>query len=210
MDNEIHETLKKAVKTAAIVTADEWSGVIESVDVEQELWLKLLESPNSASKLAEMNEAARKKSLLRMGKQIAAVESSSYELFSDQVHYSTDEVREMLEAGALVGEGFNSDDERIDFEIAIEVVRDGNPQYIEYLWGYYELDEFSLHSSTNKERLGRAVRKLTDHMNNTTKIRNERYDGPGSREAMSNARAIGLSGTTWDGPKRAKEAHSNG
>lgn len=201
MDNETYELLKKSVKTAANVTADEWNGIVESDDVEQELWLKLLESPGSTAKLTEMNATARKKSLLRMGKQIATEERSSYELFSDQVHYSTDDVREMLEAGALVGEGFNSDDERMDFEFAIEMVRENNSQYIEYLWDYFEAGSSTLHDETNRKRVSRSVRYLSDCMNNTTKGRREDYSGPGSRTAISNARAMANSSTIWDGPK---------
>lgn len=203
LNNETYDLLKKSVKAAALVTELEWPKVVEAADVEQEIWLKLLESPNSATKLGEMGESSRKKSLLRMGKQIAAEASATFELFSCQIFYSTDDVRDMLEAGALVGEGFNSEDERIDFESAIGMVRDANSQYLDYMWGYYELGDFPLDSATNRKRLSRAVRFLADQMNNTTKGRRETYGGPGSRKAISNSRAMAASSTTWDGPKIA-------
>lgn len=199
MNKETYDILSKPVRNAARTTAEEWPGVVEADDMEQDIWVRLLESPGSAEKLADMNDRDRKVSLNKIGRQIAAEQRSSYELFSAQVHYSTDDVREMLEAGALVGEGFMSDDERIDFEVAAHELKESTPHFIESLWDHYELGELDMKSSTNRGRIMRAVNRLTDYINSTTKIRNDDYEGPGSRKAVSNATAQILSSVSYQG-----------
>lgn len=200
MNNETYEALKKAVKNAARFTADEWPGIVEADDVEQDIWLRLLESPGSAAKLVDMNDRDRKVSLNKIGRQLAVEERSSYELFASQIHYSTDEVREILEAGALVGEGFNSEDERIDFDYAIELLRENTPQYVEYLWDYHEGDVASENQVNAWKRASRAVRKLSDYMNTYTRDRRDNHVGPGSRTAISTDEARYIIDNVWEVP----------
>jgi DNA-directed RNA polymerase specialized sigma24 family protein len=200
LNTETHDALKKAVKNAARSTADEWPGIVEADDIEQEIWLRLLESPNSAEKLVSMNDRDRRVSLNKIGRQLAIEERSSYELFSAQVHYSTDDVREILEAGGLVGEGFTSQDERMDFEIAVHELRETTPHFVECLWEHYEMGELDMKSSTNRGRVMRAVNRLTDFINSTTRIRNENYEGPGARTAISNEEARYITENAWEAP----------
>lgn len=200
MNDETYNQLAKAVHYAARATQDEWPGVVEADDVEQDIWVRLLESPGSAERLADMNDRDRKVSLNKIGRQLAIEERSSYEWFSAQVHYSTDDVREMLEAGALVNEGFNGSDERMDFEAAITEVRESNPQYIESLWEHYEMGTYDTDTGGARRRLGTAVRKLTNHMNGSQKTRNENYIGPGSRKAISNEDARYITDNVWEVP----------
>lgn len=204
MNDETYNKLAKAVHYAARATQDEWPGVVEADDVEQDIWVRLLESPGSAERLADMNDRDRKVSLNKIGRQLAIEERSSYEWFSAQVHYSTDDVREMLEAGALVNEGFNGEDERMDFGEAVISLREANPIFVSALWDRYEETEetrtFDLDSSTNRDRIARAVRKLTNYMNGSQKTRNENYTGPGSRKAISNDDARYITDNVWEVP----------
>lgn len=204
MNDETYNQLAKAVHYAARATQDEWPGIVEADDVEQDIWVRLLESPGSAERLADMNDRDRKVSLNKIGRQLAIEERSSHEWFSGQVHYSTDDVREMLEAGALVNEGFMGDDDRLDFGEGVISLREANPNFVSALWDRYEETEetriFDLDSSTNRDRIARAVRKLTNFMNGSQKARNENHTGPGSRKAISNADARHITDNVWEVP----------
>lgn len=97
IDHELHDEIRRT----ANISARKWVGVIDSEDLEQGVWTRLLES-DYFDRWALMSPLARRRVLLMIGDQIASGERESYAVFTGQVYYGSDEVRALLERGALM------------------------------------------------------------------------------------------------------------
>lgn len=186
MDSNVYAELAPAVSSAGRIVADRWPGVIDADDVAQELWVRLMERPNSVAKLLTMKPSSLRQSLVDMGHQTASEYRSSYELFSGQVHYGTEDVRRILERGALTEEKTRTDTERMDLFEGLEMLQAKNERYARIVFLVFALRE----SVDDTKSITRAVDSLTDCMNRVHNSARYSYeDGPGSRKVVSNAAA---------------------
>src|SRR5690554_4468836 len=87
----------KEISYASKVVANQWPGVIQADDVEQEIYLRLLETSGSVEKLATMTSEERRNSLVHVGHQIGSRYKNDYELFSGNCYYGTEHVRAILD-----------------------------------------------------------------------------------------------------------------
>lgn len=174
----------------------EWADVLDAEDIRQEIVVRLLED-NYAETLRDMEDRPRRKTLFKIGVQIAAGERVDYEHFSGQYRYSTDEVRERLERGALdsVGEdrlGTIAGDPAVAFSVEDVDVRHAFPSLTENHQDairYWLSKDRGPLTAAERMTVTRAVDALTHELNRAFRRRAEAHDGPGSRKAMSNARA---------------------
>lgn len=201
------EELDREIHKAAISVTNNWPGVITTDDLVQELWVKILESPKYQEQMKNSDAALRMEFLKRLGMQVAGREVSSFELFSGNVYYGTDHVRNLLEAGLLtisrreLGAMKETLTDFIDLHSAFAHMKVVSPEYARAIWADY-VDGEAPESGADKRRRQRAVVSLTDQMNQAHRRRYAEYeDGVGTREIMSNARARAISSTQWVGPR---------
>lgn len=225
MDATTYELLAPDVKTAARTTARQWPDVIDRDDAEQEIWLRLLDAGQGVvDSTVALDKPARVSMLTEIGHQIAMKERDAHELFSGNFYYSTDEVRKLLENGALLdiedhaygtgGHFYNPDrvaggeteslfdltGSRSDVKTGMERLAKRNSRYHGEIINRYQVSFYDppvLDQSARKV-LQRAVDALSREMNHArTAARAVPHEGPGSREVVSNYDAIRHTGRVY-------------
>lgn len=214
--------LSKEVGKAAKTVSYQWPGIVEADDLEQDIYLKLLESPGSIAKLVnEFDDKQRLNAVIQIGHQIASKERADYDVFSGNFRYCVDEVRRLLEKRALhhddpsLGSNWSISEDFIkggefedavltklasetDLRRAMKGLRKANPSYADIITRRYLSDESF--DGTDRRHLNRAITALTTQMNRSYKQSYaERSGGPGTRKVMSRAAAYKASGSDWDG-----------
>ncbi|AIS73726.1 hypothetical protein SEA_PANAMAXUS_51 [Mycobacterium phage Panamaxus] len=225
------EWLQPVVRKAAKVVALQWPGVIEADDAEQSIWLKLLESPGTVDKAANLDDLALRRFITRIGHQIASKERWDYAYYKGAYRYSVHEVKRLLKSGALKeqeqelkAQTFDKEsvstgkttpttqipDDVMDLRRALIRVAERNEGYAEILIKRYRLDEFPADKS-EASALTRAHDLLVKEMNRTRRADyEERADGPGTRRVLTNAQARNLSSTQYVGDKERSAAGWHG
>lgn len=188
------------IRRAAKSVAFQWPGVIEADDVEQSIYLRLLESPGSVSKILEMDERPQYRAIVGMGHQIASQERADYDYYKGSYRYSVVEVRKLLNDGALIepAEGFR--EAMVDLFLALGVLYEDKPQYSDALYRRYQYGESTTDDKPYKDALNHGLTALVDEMNAINKRRfAERDDGPGTRKVLSNSQARDISNMQYSG-----------
>lgn len=220
-----YKVLEPDVKTAARTTAREWDGVIEADDAEQEIWLHLLERPNVMAEIVAMDRPARVLMLTKTGRQIGSQARDDYSYFSGNYSYGTEEVRGMLDRGALESDEATGDfgavdtalwelpesailklnrtdtetaTERVDLVLGMKGLRDSQSPYFADIVNRYVLGMPCTDVSARK-RVQRAVDALAVEMNRVNTRRRFEHDGLGSRKVVPNTTAHGRTGNEYDG-----------
>ncbi len=218
--------LKVEVEKAAKTVAFKWPNVVSADDMEQELYLHLLESPGSVEKLLnEFNDKDRLNAVVAIGHKIAGKERDDYEVFSGNFRYSVNEVKTLLEDRALhhespelgsnwsVSEDFIQGGEfedkvinklasETDLRKGMKMLRAKNSKYAELVTRRYLLGEIPSENTPEAARardtLSRALTALTKEMNRSFKEQQRDHDGPGSRKPVSAQKAHYKSKQNWD------------
>lgn len=178
--------MERDIERAARHLTMEWPEVVDSwEDMAMDIRTRLV-AGNQAIKVSALESKPRRKTLHKIGQQIASALRDDYEHFSGNFLYSTDDIRRILAGGILL------QDEK--------TIR--NVQYRDVLTTYYQLnsDQQTIlrrkfidgDQLDNKQRmlLTRAVDKLTLTLNRKRRKESSEHNGPGSRKAITNARAI--------------------
>ncbi len=190
--NELSPIIKKASKSVAF----QWPGVIEADDVEQSIYLHLLERPNSVEKIGEMDGKAQYRAIVGIGHQIASGERTEYDHFKGSYRYSVAEVKDLLKKGILTHAPYLFSAERADLEEAFQSIP---PQYADAISARYVYEQFPS-CKQEENALGRGLTALANGMNKVHRTRySERDDGPGTREVMSEAEARTVSRHQYSG-----------
>lgn len=196
--NEALVQILPEIKRAAMKVGREWGAVTTPEDIEQSIVMHLLEK-NTAVRLFEFDAPARRELLEKIGQQLAVQERVDYDYFTGNFRYSTREVRELLERGALYEERTRTRTERLDLDEGSELLRKRNARYAEVIADRYLLGNPASGSTARKD-LTRAVDLLTDCMNQVHKNRERAYEeGPGTRTVLSNAQAMALTSNQYAG-----------
>ena len=195
--------MSKEVGKAAKSVAFQWPGVVEADDLEQEIYLRLLETPATIDRLMEdFDEKQRLSALIKMGHQIAAGERADYEVFSGNFKYSVDDVKRKLNwasnKGAAKSIGNLSMDN--DLKAGMSRLEESNQGYAEAIRLRYQDGIVPISGSADQKRLSDALTALTTQMNRSHKQQHvDNPDGPGTRKAMSSATARAISTNEWQG-----------
>lgn len=182
--NEIEAgVLQKDVKRAAKSVAFQWPDVIEADDVEQEIWLHILERPGTRVDLLEMDELPRYRTISKIGHRIASkARTDSY--YSRGVYlYSLADVKRMLNSGAIkefqlkaqsydgdqisvnqVGPDSQVSDEVMDLRRALVRLSEKNERYAVAIINRYRLDQFPSNKS-DTDALNHGIESLTNEIN---------------------------------------------
>ncbi len=185
---ELADLIGKAAKTVAY----QWPTVVDEDDIQQDIYINLLESPGSVDKLLDDFEAKdRLNAIIAIGHKIASKERLDYEVFSGNFRYSVNEVKRMLEKGGLRGNSTKSS----AFQDLHQSLDGISQEYRECLWSKY-VQNITPTSGYDKTQVSRALEALTTEMNRSFK--NQPNAGPGSRAKISAAKARQISKTDWD------------
>jgi hypothetical protein len=184
--DEFREKVKKAARSVA-------SGVnqVEADDVEQDIWVRLLEDNPYYTELCGQEDPFQ--SLKRIGKQEAYKQSSAYEHYSGQYTYTPGEVRGLL-SEFLVDVSLEAIAEHTDLVEGLLLLKGDNAAHFKVLVDKY------VHGIEPKNTVYtvRAVDKLVEHMNQVNKAARYSYEGPGSRKVVSNSQAIARKDNSWN------------
>lgn len=183
--SELYTLLSGSVQRAASTAAYKWHGLLGAEDIEQELWVEILESPATTEKLEGSDADLVTDLLARMADRICIKERDTYEHFSGQFRYSVNEVKTVIEAFFLrSGEELLID--LVDAEVAFDLLTETNPNYADAIFRRYALGETPGSDKPFEDALRRGLTKLTDLMNRNFKDRErEHRDGPGTRIPMA-------------------------
>lgn len=182
------------IQAAARHVAAEWADVVEAGDLENDIALKLLEERQAANLLA-YEPHARRKTLFKIGVQLASGERDDLEYFHGNYRYSTDEVRRRLQAGSLLG--VETADGPEDADVRLAVTQLTCKQKNAVIGRYVNLETPT--SDTGRKALQLGVDALTHHMNRIHRQRRFGHEGPGSRRVASSSWARTQAGVDWQG-----------
>lgn len=204
--DELYNLIHKDVAREARLAASRWNGLLDAEDIEQELWLWILERPGTQAFFKEASIAQRRASLSSRAEAICSSEKVTFEHFTGQYLYTPTKVRELLDTywGTDVSSvspevldlaekelsptmiqnilgGTISSDERVDLEQGLEVLADTHPDYHEAIYHSFYFGE-SDEDDAMRKRKERGIDKLASIMNWTrSKRENERHEGPGTK-----------------------------
>ena len=176
------------VRAAAKATAREWSDVIDADDMEQEMWLRLLDSSKSyVERVQALNPGERRAVLNNIGHQLGMKYRDDYDTFSGNYRYSSPEVRALLEGGALLGDepDIDSVTVRVDLTEGVQTLAEKNSNYFAVLVNKY-VHGIDPNNGSERMRLTRAIDLLTRLMNGAHRRGHSWYQGPGNRTVTTN------------------------
>ena len=182
--DEILVEIMPLVRKAAQSVAAQWPGIVEADDVEQEIYVNLLglKEEHLRRLVDEFDRDGLVKVFKeRQGHQVAARYRNDFELFSGNYRYSGEEVRSLLESGALVFSDELTATERVDLMAAMERLQETSPQYAEALFRRYAEGIPDRGKSDEHARL-RAIRALTREMNRNFNRETAEHEGPALRK----------------------------
>lgn len=191
--------LRPTIKKAASSVAYNWPGIMEVEDAEQAITVHLLERPTSIDKILTMERAAQYRAVVGIGHQLASKERANYERYKGNYRYSVKEVKDALQAGALIEQFDRFNEVVFDIVEGLVALQKRTPQYADSVLDRY-VDFNTPKPGADQKRLSVALEALTIEMNKSHKRRFvEREDGPGTRRVMSNAAAGRIASKQYDG-----------
>lgn len=203
----LYDRIHKEVAREARLAAGRWNGFISADDIEQELWLWIMERPGTQRFFRTANPAQLSAALSSRAGDICSKEKVSYEHFSGQYVYTPADIRGLLETyfGTDVSKvssevmalaeselsetmiqnilgGYITPEEKIDLEEGMEDLEDRNNDYFQSILSQFQ-DGKSINNNTSEQRVQyRAVDKLCDLMNRKHSQRvYDRTEGPGTK-----------------------------
>lgn len=177
--------MERDIERAARHLTMEWPEVVDSwEDMAMDIRTRLV-ADNQAIKVSALEPKPKRKTLHKIGQQLASAMRDDYEHFSGNFLYSTEDIRRIL-SGRLLLQSEHS-------------LR--NVEYRDVLNTYYELDSGQQQilrrkyvddeqlNELERKQLQRAVDKLTMLLNRKRRKQSAEHNGPGARKVMSNERA---------------------
>lgn len=180
---DLYDKVHPLVKKVARSTENRWNKMLDADDIEQELWLFIMESPSVQEYLRTRSDGEIVNALNIQADNICSKERLDYEHFTGNFLYNPADVRDLL--GRMTQEERVLDDERIDFEIALEDLRTEYEHYYDSIYSHYYMG-YEFEDNPARVRCQRAVDKLADLMNRKRSQRSaERTEGPGTRPKIT-------------------------
>lgn len=206
--------LRRDIERAARHMKIEWPEVVDSwSDMASEIVVHLVQK-NYATVVLGLDPKPRRNTLTKIGQQIASSMRDDYEHFNGNFKYSTNEVRQFLEGGALDGileytvdnygnqadnwfprdskdgagrEVFGKQNKIEPFDIRFTFPQLGENHRKILVRRFLYLEELD---GTARKEVTRAVDALTDLMNRAYRKTSAEFDGPGAKRHRTNAEAL--------------------
>ncbi|WP_339016815.1 hypothetical protein R3O64_09795 [Corynebacterium hesseae] len=179
MQEEAVIGLKDAVRKAAQQAETRWNKLLDADDIEQELWMFIVERPATQNYLRGKSSKEQLKALRKTADSICSKEKLDYERFTGNFLYTPADVRRIL--SRLAGDERILDDEAIDFGIGFEALEDEHFHYYEAVRDFYFLGR-SVENKSDENLKRRCVDKLAELMNRKRSQREaDRTEGLGTK-----------------------------
>lgn len=179
MHDEAVIGLKDAVRKAAQQAETRWNKLLDADDIEQELWMFIVERPATQNYLRGKSSKEQLKALRKTADSICSKEKLDYERFTGNFLYTPADVRRIL--SRLAGDERILDDEAIDFGIGFEALEDEHFHYYEAVRDFYFLGR-SVENKSDENLKRRCVDKLAELMNRKRSQREaDRTEGLGTK-----------------------------
>lgn len=179
MQDEAVIGLKDAVRKAAQQAETRWNKLLDADDIEQELWMFIVERPATQNYLRGKSSKEQLKALRKTADSICSKEKLDYERFTGNFLYTPADVRRIL--SRLAGDERILDDEAIDFGIGFEALEDEHFHYYEAVRDFYFLGR-SVENKSDENLKRRCVDKLAELMNRKRSQREaDRTEGLGTK-----------------------------
>ena len=173
---ELYELINEQVAREARRAQARWNNLLPADDIEQELWMFLMENSSAQRYLLEANQAEIAKALITRADIICSKERLSYDHFTGNFHYTTEEVRDLLED--YTQDRVELDPSMVDLDLAMADLEEEDSQYFFILHEAYVAGVEPSH----RQYKTRAVDKLTTIMNRKRSQRElDRHEGPGTK-----------------------------
>lgn len=180
---EIYNRAEPLVKKAARSAENRWNRMLDADDIEQELWLFVMESPSVQNYIRAQSDGEIVNALNIQADNVCAKERVDYDHFTGNFVYNPKDVRDII--GRLYGNEEVQVDERIDYEIALDDLRDEYPHYYDSIYSHCYMG-YEFEDDAERKRRDRAIDKLADIMNRKRSQREaDRTQGPGTRPAIT-------------------------
>lgn len=166
---ELHKLISKVARNVS----REWPDSVEADDIEQDLWVTLLESSATIKGILDADPREAEQMIYRLATREAAKAREAYDYFSGNFNYSVNEVRALLDQGVLIKalEGFDA--AKADVFEALEVMSWEKSPYTNILIERFaEFDTTPLNATQRKD-LTRAVDELSRRMNRIARKREQ-------------------------------------
>ncbi|AQT28455.1 sigma-K factor [Mycobacterium phage Pistachio] len=210
--NDLLPVIQRAARSVAL----QWPGVVERDDIQQSIYVRLLESEGSLAKVLAMDSKAQYRAIVGIGHQIASQERTDYAHYKGSYRYSVAEVKGLLKSGALKGLELDPDVQRptdedggggggggeskppvkdsvLDLRKALNALEERNIAYHDAVVKRYLFDEKPT-LQVEKNDLNRGTTALTEEMNRIHRTDYvTRDDGPGTRQVRTNLQLINSS-----------------
>jgi DNA-directed RNA polymerase specialized sigma24 family protein len=164
------------IQRAARSVAFKWPLVTTAEDLAQDIFLRLMDTAGSVSKLSEMAPNGRMSSLTRIGHQIASGDRDDLEYFSGQFAYSVEEVKRLLIKGGLTVELEGFDAAVFDLRQAMEALKVRNINQANAI-----IQRYTLEVPPDKDVLSRGIESLTVLMNRARSSQESEFRNGGRR-----------------------------
>lgn len=181
--DELYDKVGDLVKQVAKETHLRWAKILPADDIEQELWLYILESPSVQEFLLKNENQRVKGPLTKKANSICSKERVDYDHFTGNYYYNTPEVSMLLE-GKVSGKTIPSD-MSADLDLGLDALLEEHPQYFETIHDvYWERLDYS--DNARSKRKSRALTKLAELMNRKRSQREmDRTEGPGTKTKIT-------------------------
>lgn len=203
---ELYEKIHEEVGLVSSRVAQKWQDTADADEIEQELWLWILERPGTQQFFRTAQPAQIYSALQSRAMNISSKARTAYEHFSGQYVYTPAEVRDLLdtywstdvhnvssEVLAMAEENISSTmienilggtisaEEKVDLELALSDLEEEHSDYYEEIRSYY-YEEIPNKDGASHKRKERAVDKLTTIMNRKRSQREtDRVEGLGTK-----------------------------
>ena len=191
------EAVLPDIKKAAERVAKKWPQATTQDDLFQELVLHFLEAPGSLEKLANLSPEKRLARLVAIGHERASEARDTLDHFSGQFNYSVDEVRKLVERGAILHRVADFDAASIDLQASMDVLKKRNRDYWSVLVEVYVEGVRPERKSAREKVLERALDSLTTLMNRARAT--QQYEFTNGGRYRNNQAAISQARLDYDG-----------
>lgn len=178
MDTAFIEQHSAAVQREARSAESRWNKIITADDIEQEIWLFIMETRSTERFLQDAEPAQVAAALRTRADIICSKERLDLDHFTGNFHYTTTEVRDLLEKVYIEEPTITTADEHADITTALDDLEDEHPGHFIVLYKKYS---FGIEPSDTKKTT-RAVDALTTIMNRKRSQRDlDRTEGLGTK-----------------------------
>lgn len=183
--DEFREKVDKAARSVAGS-----NNQVDWEDVSQDMWVWMLENPRQYEDYIQLEDPFRE--LKKVAKQAVYKQNNANEYFTGNYTYTPGEVKGLLNE-YLLDVTLESVSEHVDLVEGLLMLRTDAPSYFKSV-----IDKWVNNATPHRQTVDRAIDKLSILMNQVNKSARYSYEGPGSRQVLSNSQAIARKDNLWN------------